>query len=157
MSARVIWLFVVMIAVAGATGAQEKEKEKPRKDPALVKLAQDFLEAFNAKDVAKAASFYAEDAILNLPDQPAMHGRQQVQVWLQKQMDQGPSSLTIGQDDAEVHGSMAYDAGPYTMTVVSAGKTVQLKGRHVRVFRQVEKRWVIAREMFQPEPPPVKK
>ena len=39
-------------------------------DPTLDKLAQEFAAAFNAKDAAKVASFYTEDAVLMPPNRP---------------------------------------------------------------------------------------
>ena len=61
--------------------AVAEDADKPPTDPALDKLAAAFAEAFNAKDAARVASFYADDAIVMPPDQTMIRGRRNVEAY----------------------------------------------------------------------------
>ena len=52
-------------------------RTQARTDPALDKLAVEFEAAFKAKDAAKVASFYAEDAVMMPPNEPTLRGERQ--------------------------------------------------------------------------------
>ena len=58
-----------------------EDADKPPTDPALHKLAAAFAEAFNAKDAARVASFYADDAIVMPPDQTMIRGHRNVEAY----------------------------------------------------------------------------
>ena len=55
---------IVVVATAAYVGVGQSQGKT---DPTLDKLAKEFMTAFNAKDAAKVASFYAEDAVVMPP------------------------------------------------------------------------------------------
>lgn len=57
---------IVVLVLAGTVSAQGKT------DPTLNKLAAEFEAAYNAKDAAKVAAFYAEDAVAMPPNHSGM-------------------------------------------------------------------------------------
>jgi ketosteroid isomerase-like protein len=57
-------MVVSMAAALGVTGVVHGQGKT---DPTLNKLAAEFEAAFNAKDAAKIASFYAEDGVAMPP------------------------------------------------------------------------------------------
>src|SRR5438105_356630 len=70
-----VFLGVALIAIAGVSGGQQTT------DPVLNTLADAFADAFNAKDSAKVASFYTEDAVVMPPEQPMVKGRRNIEAY----------------------------------------------------------------------------
>src|SRR5437016_1251994 len=64
-----------VVAVAAAGYGQVK------RDPTLDKLAVQFEAAFNARDAAKAAAMYANDAILMPPNRSMVRGRANIEAY----------------------------------------------------------------------------
>ena len=129
-------------------------------DPTLSKLTKEYMAAFNAKDAAKVAALYAEDATLAAPNEPAAHGRKGVQAWAQKNLDQGAGNLVLTPTESAISGNIAYEAGTYSITIAAPGqKPVTDKGKYVIVLKQTGGKWLIAHDVYNsdlPPPPPSK-
>src|SRR5688572_24784587 len=78
--------------------------------PAIDTLMADFVTAFNAKDAAKVASFYTEDAVWMPPDAPLIRGRANIEAALKKAFERG-GVLKLGVSDSEMSGGQAFAAG----------------------------------------------
>src|ERR671930_2388499 len=91
--------------------ASAENADKPRTDPALDKLAVAFAEAFNAKDAARVASFYAEDAIVMAPDQTMIRGRRSVEAYYVRGFRQDVSNFRLVPIESRITGSHAFEAG----------------------------------------------
>jgi uncharacterized protein (TIGR02246 family) len=127
-------------------------------DPTLTKLAKEYMAAFNAKDAAKVAALYTEDATLSAPNEPAHHGRKAVQEWAKKNIDQGASNLVLTPTESAIGGTVAYETGTYAITIAAPGqKPVNDKGKYLIVFKQTGGKWLIAHDTYNsdlPPPPP---
>ncbi len=129
----------------------------------LDRLLAEFVVAFNAKDAAKVASFYAEDGVLMPPGAPLIKGRTAIEAVLRKQFEQS-GVLKLSSFASEVVGNRAFAAGTFTVTV-SRGVAVPeriLQGtvrpgvgtasqvvaaKFLTVFKQVGNDWKIAYDM----------
>jgi len=123
-------------------------------DPALDKLAKEFVVAFNAKDAAKVVSFYAEDAVLMPPNQPMAKGRASIEAAWKGVFKEGVSNLQLRPIESVVAGNQAFEAGTSTVTVPGGGTE---QGKYVVVYKRVGNDWKIAYDIFnsdQPPPPP---
>ena len=138
----------VLLASAGGSS-------QPKTDPALTKVAEAFTAAFNAKDAAKVAALYTEDATFMPPNEPMVSGRANIQAWFQKGMDDGFSDLRLMPTESSTRTGLGFEAGTYTI----AFKGGTDKGKYVEVFKQVGGQWRIAYDIFNsdlPPPPPAK-
>src|SRR5262245_33799159 len=76
----------LLIAAGGSSGQQKT-------DPELNNLADAFAEAFSAKDAARVASFYADDAIVMPPDQGMVRGRRSIEAYYARGFRQDVSNF----------------------------------------------------------------
>ena len=125
--------------------------------PVLDKLLADFETAFNAKDAAKLASFYAEDAVLMPPGSPLVKGRAAIQAAFTTMLARGGVVKFNPPLESEIVGSRAFVAGTYTLTI-PAGRPLPLTkpsesgpqifaAKYLTVFKRVGNDWKIAYDM----------
>jgi len=138
MTSRAVCATALLIAaVAGSSGQQ-------RTDPALDKLADAFAEAFNAKDAARVAAFYAEDAIVMPPDQPMVRGRQNIEAYYARGFRQDISNFRLAPMESAIAGAHAFEAGASSLTE-RRGTT---SGKYVVIYTRVDGQWKIAYDIF---------
>ena len=143
---------VGVMMVASVLGGQGKT------DPTLDKLAKEFADAFNAKDAAKVASFYTEDAVLMPANRPMVKGRAAIEADFKKAFTEGVASLQLRPMDSMIAGNQAFEAGTSTVTIKGSGGVMTEQGKYVVVFKRVGKDWKIAYDSFSgDQPPPPKK
>ncbi|MEK9137745.1 MAG: nuclear transport factor 2 family protein, partial [Bacteroidota bacterium] len=83
---------------------------------AIEEGAERWMTAFNAKDAATLASFYAADAIILPPNGPRVSGRANFESLFTGMFAIGSDlKLTISHVDAS--GDLAYEVGSYTMGI----------------------------------------
>jgi uncharacterized protein (TIGR02246 family) len=122
-------------------------------DPLLNKLATQWAATYNAKDAAKLAGFYTEDAAYMPSNQPTVKGRAAIEAHFKQEFQQGFTNLKLTPMESAISGSQAYEAGTATITV-PGGRTEN--GKYVVVFKQVGGAWKIACDINntdQPSPP----
>ena len=152
---RVFCVVAVLGLVSGLLSDRAVAQTKGKTDPQLTKLAKAWEDAFNAKQAAKVAAMYAEDATVNPPNEPAVQGRKNIQEWVQRMIDQGMSSLTLTPTESAISGTIAYEAGTYSATVTPpGGKAMSDKGKYVVVLKQVGGSWLLAHDIFNSDLPP---
>ena len=140
-------LALVIAAVGGSSGQQ-------RTDPALNKLAAAFAEAFNAKDAASVASFYAEDAIVMPPDQPMVRGRRDVEAYYARGFRQDVSNFRLVPMESAITGPHAFEAGTSTLSERRGASSpggpglITTGGKYVVIYRRVGGQWKIAYDIF---------
>jgi uncharacterized protein (TIGR02246 family) len=136
---------VVLVALPRFIPAQT-----PR-DPVLDKLSAQFAAAYNAHDAAKVASFYADDAMLMIPDEPMIKGRSSIEAYFREQFAQGPVTLRTAPLESAVAGDRAFQVGSATATLGPWSD----HGKYITIYKRVGREWKIAYDIFnsdQPEP-----
>lgn len=136
---------VVLVAVTRFMPAQA------RTDPAVEKLAGQFAAAYNAHDAARVASFYADDAMLMIPDEPMIKGRSSIEAYFREQFAQGPVTLRTRPLESAVAGDHAFQVGSATATLGPWSD----HGKFITIYKRVGREWKIAYDIFnsdQPEP-----
>lgn len=136
------------LVVAGIVQGQGKT------DPALNKLAEEFAAAFNAKDAAKAASFYADDAVVMPPNQPMVRGRADIEAYFKRDFQAGVTNLRLKPMESAISGSHAFVAATATVTV-PGGQTENSK--YLVVFKRVGNEWKVAYDIYNSDTPPAPK
>ena len=156
---------IVGIAVLGLSSTVIPQTSKQSTNPALDKLNAEFVAAFNARDAAKVASFYTEDATLMPPNAPMVKGRPNIEAFWKSAFDQGMSNLKLRPFDSAVSGDQGYEAGTAAVDLKSAGKEagaaasansgrpVTDTSKYIVVFKRVGADWKMAYDIFNSDAP----
>jgi len=132
-------------------------------DEAAIRAAViDWSKAAQAKDVNKAVSFYADDAMQFADKGPLVKGKDNIRIgWEQMLAMPGPG-LTFATTGVEVarSGDLAYEYGTYDFaTRDKKGEITDEKGKYVTVWKkQADGSWKVAADIDNrdaaPAPPP---
>ena len=130
-------LFVLLVAGCMQT---------PQTDLEVLKGMQDIWNStFAAKDPAAVAAFYAEDGALFPPNSEMVSGRTAIEAFWTELLAMG-----IGGEikDTEVHAlsDVGYTVGTYSVT--DAGGANIDQGEYVCIWRNVDGKWQIHREIW---------
>jgi len=98
---------------------------------------QEFLRAYNAKDVDAVVALYADDATL-VSDGGTFRGRDEIRNWVKSGLDQG-STLVIEPSMEKSSGTLAYGTGRTRRLV---GSVVHL-GQYLIVMEKIGGEWKI--------------
>jgi uncharacterized protein (TIGR02246 family) len=149
-------LALLVAAAASAQVAAKKSAAAAAAEPsALVQLQKEWAAAANAKDSAKIASLYAEDAVLMPPNAPVVNGRAAIQAFWQGMLDQGARDISLATIAGSVSGDTGYEAGTYRLTMAVAGGTpVSDNGKYLMtVQRGKDGKWLIRNDIFNSDLP----
>ena len=112
-----------------AAGLSEEDVATLRED------TREVVEAMLARDWDRVGKLYAEDAVLMLPNQPALVGREAIlQGWAQSSVSQ----LTVTPLEIYGSGELAYIRGAYSleMTIEGLPEPVSDRGKYVVILRR---------------------
>ena len=103
-----------------------------------LQMRQEFLRAYNAKDVDGILALYSEDAIL-VSDGGTFRGPSEIRKWVQSGLDQGSHLETIEPIAEKSSGSLAYGTGRTRRT---AGLEIHF-GQYLIVMEKIGNEWKI--------------
>lgn len=122
----------------------------------LGQMNRDFVLALNAKDAKKAASYYAEDAVLYPPGEAPVIGRKAIEAYWKGAIETGGvRDATVETIDAKSSGDLGYEIGAFTLTANGPdGKPVTDRGRFVELLRRgSDGRWYSTMGMWNAPAP----
>jgi uncharacterized protein (TIGR02246 family) len=136
-------LFAMSITVACAEQTAQKPTPPPdtrKTDEAAIRAASaDWSKASQARDLDKATSYYADDAIFFVNNGAMVKGKDAIKMaWKSELATPGPG-LTFDTTYVEVarSGDIAYEYGTYDeKTEVAKGKVKDEKGKYVVVWKK---------------------
>ncbi len=137
-----------LLVVTGIVQGQGKT------DPVLNKMAAEWAAAYNAKDAAKLAGFYTDDAVYMPPNAPIAKGRAAIEAHFKQELQQGFTNLQLMPMESAISGSQAFEAGTATVTGPGGRKE---NGKYLAVFKQVGGAWKIAYDINNTDQPPPSK
>ena len=140
---------LLLLAALPVTGVRAQGKT----DPMLDKLAAEFEAAFKAKDAAKVAAFYAEDAVMMPPNEASVKGRKAIEAHYANEFKQGFTNLDLNPTESAISGQQAFETGSSSI-VLPNGSTD--KGKYVVVYKRVAGAWKIAYDIFNSDSAPPK-
>lgn len=144
---------VAVLACVFVTGVLASQT---RTDPGLLKPANEFAAAVKAKDAAKVASLYTEDAVLMPPNEPMVKGRQTIQAFMQRQFDGGIQEVTFSHLESATSGATGYAAGTYVLSFKSKdGQPGTDNGKYLEIWKRIGGEWKIAYDIFNSDKPPM--
>jgi ketosteroid isomerase-like protein len=135
--AKLVKLALIVI-VGSCCWAQQAAPTEPAASEKLAQIRQEYLRAFNAKDVDAILALYAEDATL-ASDGGTFKGRAEIRVWLLSGIDQGSRLLAIEPGVVKSSGALAYETG---RTKRQVGAQIHL-GQYLMVMERIDGEWKI--------------
>jgi ketosteroid isomerase-like protein len=107
----------------------------------LLEITKQYLSAAKARDAAKVASFYAEDAVLMPPNAPPIEGRRAIQLDHERLFKESPPfELTATPLASETSGDLGYIRGEF---VIRRQGAADVRGKYVEVWRRINGQWKI--------------
>ena len=103
-----------------------------------VRIRQEFLGAYNAKDVDAVVALYADDATL-VSDGGTFKGRDEIRKWVKAGLDQGSTLEAIEPGVEKSSGNLAYGTGRTRRRV---GSVIHL-GQYLIVMEKIGAEWKI--------------
>jgi ketosteroid isomerase-like protein len=128
-------LIFTLITWAQQPGAKALSSPEPG-----AQVRQEFLRAYNAKELDAVVALYAEDASL-VSDGGTFRGRNEIRNWVKAGLDQGSTLEAIEPSVERSSGTLAYGTGRTRRLV---GSVVHL-GEYLIVMEKIGGEWKIAR------------
>ena len=144
-------LALTVAVSACATGANQEEFTRADAD-AIRKTAADLTAAFNAKEVDKIVSFYADNSVFMPPNAPLMRGREPLQSFYSGIIKRGAAKLELNPEEVNGHGPIAFESGTYSMTYEKGDRD---RGKYVRILRNTAGHWRTEKMIWSSDFPPV--
>lgn len=131
-------LAALLLVFSLSTWAQQPGvKLVPNSEPGL-QVRQEFLRAYNAKDVDAVVALYAENATL-VSDGGTFRGRNEIRNWVKAGLDEGSRLEAIEPSVEESSGTLAYETGRTRRRV---GSVIHL-GQYLIVMEKIGGEWKI--------------
>ena len=144
-------LALTVTVSACATGANQQEFTRADAD-AVRQSAADLTAAFNAKQVDKIVTFYADNSVFMPPNAPLMRGREPLQSFYTGMIERGASNLELTPEEVNGHGPLAFESGSYSVTF---DKGTRDRGKYVRILRHTAGYWRTEKTIWSSDFPPV--
>lgn len=127
---------LVLTSCAGPAGPPPAEQSASAME--LGQMNRDFAAALNAKDAARAAACYAENAVLIPPGEPLVRGRAGIEAYWKAALESGGvRDVSVETIDAKSSGTLGYEIGSYVLTANGPdGEPVTDRGRYIEILER---------------------
>ncbi len=112
-------------------------------NPVIARMTE-LAAAFNAQDTAAIATFYASDAVLLMPGQRSILGRENIARHYAQAFENGTGELQFQIFDIRGFDRNAVEIGE---TVIMVGET-RVVGRHMHLWEVVDGELLLTRDMY---------
>ena len=150
-------LSIVVVSALGGVFASAATVDLQAERAALFRLDKAWVQAAAARDLEKTVSFWADDAKVFPPGQPAVVGKDAIRRYVAEGFALPGFSIQWETSDFVVSGSgdMAYGVGTNRLTVDDPqGKTLTETGRSITVWRKGADGWKCVIDIWNAEPSP---
>jgi uncharacterized protein (TIGR02246 family) len=107
---------------------------------------------WSAKKLDAVMALYTPDAVFFATDGGRFAGSSALRDFFKKTLATNDPTIHMHRVAFEQSGSLAYESGSYTETIVSAGKSTDYAGHYVFILRNQNGRWLIADQMWTGSP-----
>lgn len=113
-----------------------------------------FISSFNSGDWNAVSGYYADDAVLLMPNADAMRGTAAIRAGFNS-MNGMNARLNLTSDRVVQSGDLAYETGTYTMSMTpSGGNAMNDRGKYLTVWRrQADGTWKIVADAINTSMP----
>lgn len=159
MRTRLIQALAVAIAVglaacAGQTSSQEFGKQDVEQ---IRKMIQDFVAAYNAKDLQKVGTFFGATAALMPANQSTLRGVEFVKTYYDGRFKEGATDLVIEPLNIDGHGALGYVAATFSLNLrpPDGSPARHDRGKVLWIVRKLGGRWRFEYQIMSSDLPPV--
>jgi len=100
-------------------------------------MDREFMVNVAAKDAARVAGAYANDARILMPGRPVISGKSEILAFWRAALDGPVEAITLDTSHIEVSGDLAYGFGTNIILLKPAGEVPrEEKGKYVAVYRR---------------------
>lgn len=151
---RSVWA-IAAIALAAVACGSPKGQEFTTQDAGNIRQKnQQFVEAFNAKDIPKILDLYAENSVFMPPNMPVIRGKDSLKNFYTDLLGQGASNLRLDVTEVAGHGPIAYQSGPYELDYApEKGGPRHDRGKYLFVLRNMSGTWRLQYTMWNSDLP----
>src|SRR5262245_37313434 len=139
---------IILMASIAPVAAQDSQPKE------IYDHVMTFSKAFNAKDAAAIADFYAEDAIMFPPGEVKVVGHENIKKFWQGAMAIENSKISLVCDEVKADGNLAFDTGTFTFDGFdkASNKVTSEHGKFVVVWVKQDGVWKMHRDMWNANP-----
>jgi|GEM_PF-1846713 len=110
--------------------------------------------ALERHDAKAFAGLFAPDAVTMSPHSPVIRGRASIEASMAEAFKTiAFTKCEVRTSETHIAGDVAYEFGTYRFEVDQEGRTSELHGRYLAVWRRVDDTWKIAADVSQPDAP----
>jgi ketosteroid isomerase-like protein len=150
----VLVLGLGLAACAGSAPSQEFGKQDVNQ---IKEMVQNFVSAYNAKDVSKIGTFFSANAALMPANQSTLRGVDPVKSWYELRVtSEGAKDLSIEPLSIEGHGPLAYVAGTFSVTFQPSDASLARhdRGKVLWIVRKYAGQWKFECQIMSSDLPP---
>jgi ketosteroid isomerase-like protein len=153
------FLFALTAAVGlVACGGSAPTEQFGRADAEqITTMVQDFVAAYNAKDVEKIGTYFAGNASLMPANRSALSGVDAVKGFYKERVTtEGATDLAVTMASVQGHGPLAYFTGTFTLNLKPAGGAERHdRGKVIWILRKLGGQWKFEYQMMSSDLPPI--
>ena len=144
---------LLLVFLSGCGGAARPDLG--REAEAIRSLSRSWLAADVTRDVDRAVSFYAEDAVEMASNTPLVVGKEAIRNWYRSWLPDTSSGITFATNNVDVAaaGDVAFERGTYRfVTTTSKGRDEDV-GKYLTIWKKVAGEWKVAADMANSDRP----
>ncbi|HET9951332.1 MAG TPA: DUF4440 domain-containing protein [Candidatus Eisenbacteria bacterium] len=144
------------LALALGFGCARAPRADPQADAEAIRaLSREWLAADQARDVERAVSFYAEDAVELASNTPIAVGKDAIRTWYESWLPRPELSISFATVAVEVapSGELAWERGTYEFTTDTPKGKIVDTGKYLTVWKKVGGVWKVAADMANSDLP----
>lgn len=156
MQKRVVWAVAAIALVAAACSSRSADEFTAQDRAAIRQKNQEFVEAFNAKQIPKILSIYADNSVFMPPNRPIIRGIDALRTFYTDLLTQGAQNLRLDVTEVAGHGPLAYQTGSYELDYAPpSAASHHDRGKYLFVLRNMTGTWRLEYTMWNSDLPPV--
>jgi ketosteroid isomerase-like protein len=146
---------VATIGLAACSAPAVKEFGKADQD-AIKKVVQDFVVAYNARDLEKVGTFFSGNAALMPANRSTLRGVELVKTYYDERFKNGATNLQIEPQDVSGHGTLGYFTGTFSLDLVPPGGGVPVRdrGKVLWIVHDYNGQWKFEYQIMSSDLPP---
>ena len=140
---------LLAVSVSAQTSTGDAEKSIKQAEAA-------FATAMRTNDIDSLMNAYGAEAMFMPPNLPPAHGQSAIRAaWTGFLGQFASTDITLTSDDVQRSGDLAVETGRYLVHVVPKGTTTSVtdSGKYVVVWKKMDDRWKIYRDIFNSDLP----
>jgi len=145
---RVVTGLVAMAAMAAPVAASEAQDRA-----AIERATQDWIAAYEARDLDRLMTLYEPDATVALNGEPAMRGVPAVRAYFARAFASPVGKFELNIEDIRIHGGVAHLVSLFRLTIPVADKPpVVAVGRSLLIYKRAGAGWRILADIDNQTP-----